>query len=151
MLAHVLICRCSKRASWSRPLAVETEGRFSGRSDSFPEALLKRYRRRNEYEIEDPGSLRERRACTLIRLTKPMALSTPEVTFTQPDTKPRPPAWQCSSCSTVLFLGVAFLGLLRGPLWISDAVAWLCSPLRKAALPRNATEPGRGQHLVLEL
>ena len=65
-----------------------------------------------------------------------MALSTPEVAFTQPDTKSIVPAWHVRVVRAVLFWAVAFLGLLALlPFCVGDAVAWLARHFWKASHP----------------
>src|SRR5262245_15790696 len=79
-----------------------------------------------------------------------MALSTPDVAFTQPDTKQMPPAWHARAVRTVLFWAVAFLGLLALlPFCMSDAIAWLARHFRKAGSP--ATLPNREEASIVVL
>ena len=79
-----------------------------------------------------------------------MALSTPEVAFTQPDTKPVPPAWHARVIRGVLFWAVGLLALLALlPLWIGDAIAWLVRRLPKARYP--ATVPNREEASIVVL
>lgn len=79
-----------------------------------------------------------------------MALSPPEVVFTEPSTKPIAPSRAARFLRSLLFCGVGLLGfIVLPPLWIADALAWVARRFVSASDPSHLPNKEQASIVVL--